>query len=78
MRNCLNSALRLRLQPRDEDGKAVEGFSDVSKKVIEKLHKVFQTADARELTIPRDIEDRLADFGVRKETLKSNRIEDVL
>ena len=30
------------------------------------------------MTIPSDIEDKLADYGVRKETLKSNSIEDVI
>ena len=30
------------------------------------------------LAIPREIEDKLADFGIRKETLKSNSAEDVI
>ena len=30
------------------------------------------------LAIPREIEDKLADFGIRKETLKSNSPEDVI
>ena len=30
------------------------------------------------MAIPREIEDKLADFGIRKETLKSNSSEDVI
>lgn len=39
---------------------------------------MFQTFEAGKLAIPSDIEDKLADFGVRKETLKSNSAEDVI
>ena len=39
---------------------------------------MFQTFEVGKLTIPSDIEDKLADFGVRKETLKSNSAEDVI
>ena len=39
---------------------------------------MFQVIDISKLSIPRDIEDKLGDFGVRKETLKSNSSEDVL
>ena len=39
---------------------------------------MFQGVDISKLSIPRDIEDKLGDFGVRKETLKSNSSDDVI
>lgn len=46
--------------------------------MIQKFHKLFQTIEISQLQIPRDIEDKLADYGIRKETLKSNSTEDVI
>ena len=48
------------------------------KKAIDKLHKLYQNVDLGKLRIPSSIEDKLADFGIRKETLKSNSTEDVI
>ena len=53
-------------------------FTKMAKAAIAKLHKLFQSIDLAKLCIPSDIEDKLADFGIRKETLKSNTTEDVI
>lgn len=42
------------------------------------MHKLFQSVELSKLSIPSNIEDKLADFGVRKELIKSNCAEDVL
>ena len=42
------------------------------------MHKLFQVIEISKLSIPRDIQDKLADFGIRKETLKSNGTDDVI
>ena len=73
----LEKALQARAQKSiSEDGDFQ--LSEAAKQAITKLHKLFQSVEIGKLSIPADIEDKLADFGIRKETLKSNSTEDVL
>ena len=74
VKETLSSALKARSSTNTDQF----DFSNMAKSAITKMHKLFQSIDLSKLTIPSDIEDKLADFGIRKETLKSNTIEDVI
>ena len=78
VKDTLSKALLARVQHKfDEENKEFD-LSDAAKEAIKRLHKLFQTIEIEKLAIPSDIEDKLADFGIRKETLKSNSLEDVI
>ena len=78
VKETLCQALQYRVRQNQDDASKDFEFSDAAQDTIKKLHKLFQTIEINKLSIPREIEDKLADFGVRKETLKSNSPEDVI
>ena len=75
VKDTLSTAIKARATAENE---GQFEFTKMAKAAIAKLHKLFQSIDLAKLSIPSDIEDKLADFGIRKETLKSNTTEDVI
>ena len=78
VKDTLCRALKLRLRLKDQPESDSFEFSDTAKEMIKKFHQLFQAIEINQLTIPKNIEDKLADFGIRKETLRSNSTDDVI
>ena len=78
VQGTLASALKIRAAGLAMPSSEEFQFSDRVKKAIKKIFKLFQSIQPSKLSIPSNIEEKLADFGIKKETISTDSADDFL